>query len=262
MNFGLIGNPLGHSFSPAYFDKLFRENGIQGSYRLFPLERIDMLPAFLADHPELNGFNVTVPYKEAIIPYLDYIDEKAKIIGAVNTVSIQHEEDDEARPYRLTGYNTDFTGFESSVATAINHLKREPDLMALVLGTGGVSRAVTACLDANGIEYMIASRRPGSTYREGITTIGYDMIDWDILDRCYLIVNCTPLGMSPDIDTAPALPWTDMSPDHFCMDLVYNPGLSKFMRMAAERGCVVRYGLDMLHKQADEAWRIWNRVST
>lgn len=244
--FGLIGYPLGHSFSKKYFGEKFASEGIaDASYELFPLENIDLFPQLLRDHPQLRGLNVTIPYKEQVIPFLDALDPAAAKIGAVNVIDI--------RDGKLTGYNTDAFGFLQSLKNCFNDLKIN-DLYytkALVLGTGGASKAVCAMLEQLGISYRKVSR---STKAD---TISYQDLDETTLAAYKLIVNTTPLGTHPKTEEKPEIPYSALTADHILYDLVYNPPLTSFLLAGKEKGCTLVNGLDMLYLQAEKAWGIW-----
>lgn len=239
--YGLIGYPLEHSFSARYFAEKFRRLSLTGvEYRNFPIEDIAMLPGILAGNPDLKGFNVTIPYKEAVIPYLDSISDEARAIGAVNCVKI-------AGNLKL-GYNTDVAGFRRSLTAMIGN--ERPN--ALILGSGGASKAVEYVLRELGIEHKIVSRKAGAG------RLGYEDLDEGVVRAHRLIVNATPLGTFPDTGTFPDIPYTGIGPDHFLFDLVYNPETTQFMRRGLERGASVKNGYEMLVGQAEEAWSIWN----
>lgn len=240
MQLGIIGFPLGHSFSPAYFAEKFRKEGIQGSYDRFPIETITQLPELLDKNPGLRGFNVTIPYKSAIIPYLDHIDRKAAAIGSVNCVRISDGS--------LTGYNTDCDGFMLS----LQPLLKPQHNAALVLGCGGSSKAIIYVLQLLGIETTIVSRNPSHEQ------LSYAALSEEIVARHKIIVNTTPLGMLPDVASAPAIPYNYLTPEHLLYDLVYNPEVTSFLRSGAQSGAVIKNGLEMLHIQAEASWKIWN----
>ncbi|MBK8490992.1 MAG: shikimate dehydrogenase [Saprospirales bacterium] len=240
--FGLIGFPLGHSFSRQFFSEKFeREGRTDCRYELFPLSSILELPALLQRHPELEGLNVTIPYKIQVLSQLTAIDPAAEAIGAVNTVAI--------RAGRLLGFNTDAWGFERSLE---GFLPPEFTSRALVLGTGGASRAVQYVLEKRGIACTLVSRTP----KAGMRT--YAELDAGVFERHLLIVQTTPLGMSPDLDTSPPIPFSFLSQNHYLYELVYNPGETLFMLEGKRRGCMVKNGLEMLYLQAESAWEIWN----
>lgn len=240
--FGLIGKKLGHSFSKRYFSEKFeREGVVDAKYELYELPEITEFPALLAREPELVGLNVTVPYKEAVIPYLDELDESAAKIGAVNTIKIAAG--------KLKGYNTDFIGFRD---TLIAFYPVTTGGRALVLGTGGAAKAVWVSLDSLGIVYTSVSRNP----REN--ELVYAAITPEVLQAYSLIINTTPLGMAPNVESAPAIPYEALSTHHFLYDLVYNPEQTLFLRQGEAAGAKIMNGLHMLYAQADAAWQIWN----
>lgn len=238
---GLIGYPLSHSFSPGYFADKFEKEQIFGwQYDAYPIADIADFPTLWNDIPDLVGLNVTIPYKQQVIPYLDELDETAAKIGAVNTIK---KVDD-----KLIGYNTDAFGFEASL---LELLGENTVRKALILGTGGASKAVEYILSKNDIAHQYVSR----TAKEGQIT--YDDIDVGILTSHTLIVNTTPLGMYPNIDNCPDLDYNSISSDHYFLDLVYNPPKTLFLKQGEKRGAAIMNGLMMLHQQAEEAWRIW-----
>lgn len=243
--FGLIGYPLSHSFSKKYFSDKFEKEGItDAEYELFPLESIEQLLRLIQDHPNLTGLNVTIPYKEQVIPYLNALDPKAEAIGAVNTIKI--------RDGKLTGYNTDYHGFKDSLVKFIG-ANPVPE-KALILGTGGASKAVKAVLEDLGIDFQFVSRYDGEstlTYEE-LSSSPHHLI------TSSLLVNTTPLGMSPKTDTLPDLPYDQLTENHMLYDLVYNPMKTAFMQKGIEAQCWVKNGLEMLYGQAEKAWEIWN----
>lgn len=249
---GLIGNPLGHSSSPLLFADIFSRDGVEGSYSLFPLHTIADLPELLNNHPLLAGFNVTIPYKQAVIPYLDDMSDEAQAIGAVNTVLV----DRSGGHIRMKGFNTDCRGFISSLGM-FDASKCSP---ALLLGTGGAARAVAYALSLMGIKYSVVSRSSASQFEmEGRAQKVYSYADLNsaILDDVRLIVNATPAGMFPDVGTYPPVPWQLLGGRHILYDLVYNPVVTEFMKRGLERGCIVVNGMEMLRQQAEKAWEIW-----
>lgn len=241
--FGLIGKKLDHSFSPGYFNKKFRVEGIvDASYRAFPLDEISDFPVLLSSMPNLRGLNVTIPYKEAIIPYLDELDESAEAVGAVNCIDIRNE--------KLIGHNTDIIGFEKSL---LQILKGRKDIdSALVLGSGGAAKAVNFVLKKLEIQYITLSRNPKQNQ------IAYKETDKQLIKEHKLIINCSPLGMYPDLESCPEIPYHLLGNNHILYDLVYNPPESTFMKNGKNRGAEVFNGLEMLHVQAEAAWEIWN----
>lgn len=239
--YGLIGKKIGHSFSADFFNKKFADEGIDETYRLFPLDTIRELPDLIDSIPDLKGLNVTIPYKEEVLPLLDEIDPYASAIGAVNVISISESG-------RLKGYNTDAIGFRDSISPLLKpSMKR-----ALVLGTGGASKAVAHVLRELGISPTIVSRKPG----EG--NIVYKDIDVEVMSSNHIIVNCTPLGTWPDTDSCADIPYSLLSENHLCYDLVYNPETTLFLGRSKKNGAMIKNGLEMLYGQAVAAWKIWN----
>jgi shikimate dehydrogenase len=255
--FGLIGWPLGHSFSQKYFAEKFAREGISDvRYELFPLENIADLPLLLEQHPDLHGLNVTIPHKETVIPFLHELDETARSVRAVNCIKIENQ--------RLKGFNTDVTGFELSLTSSADFPVRPPATSgglesprygALILGTGGASKAVAYVLKKLGIPFQFVTRKPS-----GDNHISYNDLKKDdafIIHHSSLIVNTTPLGMSPHTNSCPDLPFEQLMPQHLVYDLVYNPAETLLLQRAKARGCTVKNGLEMLHLQAEAAWDIW-----
>ena len=238
--YGLIGYPLTHSFSPKYFADKFAAEGISDStYHLFPLQSIPQLPQLLISQPNLQGLNVTIPYKEAVLPYLHQLDATAEAIGAVNCIKVDNG--------KLIGYNTDAYGFEVSLNHLINH---RPD-MAFVLGTGGAAKAVWYVLNKLGIPFVRVSTRHASD------SIGYAEIAQH-LQASNLIVNTTPLGMYPNVNECPELPYHLLTAHDYLFDLIYNPAETLFMHKGKEQGAAVMNGQLMLEQQAEQSWQVWN----
>jgi len=237
--YGLIGFPLTHSFSPAYFKKKFAEQNIDAVYEAFPLTGINEFPALLNTLPALRGLNVTLPYKEAVIPLLDDLDSSAREIGAVNCIAIRNG--------NTKGYNTDATGFEHS----LNPLLEPQHTQALILGTGGSSKAVAYALLMLGIPYTLVSR----SYKPGC--IAYDDLTIEIIADHKLIINTTPLGLYPAIDAAPPIPYEGIGTQHLLYDLIYNPEETKFLTIGKALGASIKNGFEMLQLQAEAAWDIW-----
>lgn len=247
--YGLVGYPLEHSYSKKYFTGKFVDEGIKAKYDLFPLESIDSLPGFIADHPELRGFNVTIPYKEKIVPLLDALSEDAEEIGAVNTVRI---ETDSNGVTKMKGYNTDWSAFLKCLVPLANQEIKE----ALVLGTGGAAKAAAYTLNRYfGTRVTFVSRNPSDCGFEN--SISYEDLSPGILKRMQLIVNATPVGMFPANNLCPDLPYISIQPGTICFDMVYNPEETEFMQRSAKQGAIVSNGFRMLALQADEAWEIW-----
>lgn len=242
--YGLIGYPLTHSYSRVYFNNKFESEGINAEYINFELPDVGDFMEVMAEYPQLEGLNVTIPYKQQVIPYMNSLDEEARIIGAVNVIKIIRKGND----FTLKGYNSDVVGFRDSIAPLITDFRRK----ALILGTGGASRAVAHGLSTLGVESMFVSR----TARDGVIT--YSDITPEIMASHKVIVNTTPLGMYPHVDECPAIPYDLLTPEHLCYDLLYNPDVTLFMKRARSHGAVVKNGLEMLLLQAFESWRIWN----
>ena len=238
--YGLIGFPLGHSFSRGFFTEKFQREGIDAQYLNFEVPDARMLLDVLKDNPELRGLNVTLPHKTAVIPMLDELTPEAKEIGAVNVIRV--------RPGYLKGYNSDIIGFTNSIRPLLkpHHHK------ALILGTGGASRAIRVGLTKLGIEWTYVSRTP----REGMLT--YDDLTAEVMQEYTVIVNCSPVGMFPHNDDAPAIPYHLLSRNHLLYDLVYNPEQTQFMTLGEKYGATAKNGLEMLHLQALASWEFWN----
>lgn len=241
--FGLVGFPLTHSLSQLYFTEKFSKERINAKYLNFELPDIGDLWEMIAEQPDLKGFNVTIPYKEQIIGYLDIISDEARKIGAVNTVKVAAGHEGPV----LCGYNTDAEGFWE----ALRPILRKDVNSAIILGTGGASKAVANALRKAGIDPLIVSRSKNKS------CFTYSDLTPEIISRRPLIVNTTPLGTYPDVDTCPDIPYHALTPLNICFDLVYNPAETLFLKKAAEHGAVTKNGLDMLHKQAEASWRIW-----
>lgn len=243
--YGLIGRSLSHSFSGSYFTEKFRALGLTDTvYDLFPLETINAFPELLKQHPDLRGLNVTIPYKTEIIPFLDELDETAARIGAVNTIVIGD---------KLIGHNTDAWGFRQSLKPFLTSAHDR----ALILGTGGASKAVKYVLDEIGITCAFVTRDK-SNVPEGTLCFTYEELNPYILQAFKLIVNTTPLGTFPAVTECPALPYDSISTEHLLYDLVYNPAETQFMKNGRLRGATAMNGYDMLKAQAEQAWAIWN----
>lgn len=242
--YGLIGKKLGHSFSPGFFEEKFLRENLPGhTYRLFPLQEISSIKALIQENPDITGLNVTIPYKKEVMPYLNEISPDAKEVGAVNTIRINRG----ANEIHLSGFNTDTFGFQHS-CNALEHL-----LPTLILGTGGSSRAVKYVLKKFQIPYLSVSRNP-SKHDE----IGYEEIDKKILGKYRLIINTTPIGMFPDIESCPDIPYHLLNQKHFLFDLIYNPTETSFLKHGRLAGCQTENGQLMLELQAERSWEIWN----
>lgn len=254
MLYGLIGRKLGHSFSARYFnDKFVREN-IAARYELFEIPSVNTLSPLIDSHPDLRGFNVTIPYKKDIIPLLSSLTDSARRIGAVNTVRVLRPAEPlypGAPRVILAGHNTDAPGFREALLPLLPPPADRHELKALILGSGGASKAVIYALEELGIKPTIVSRH------SGVGQLTYADLDEKIMRDHRLIVNCTPLGMWPETDTYPRIPYEFLDSSHICFDLVYNPEVTEFMRRAESRGAVVSNGLQMLINQANLAWEFW-----
>ena len=241
--FGLIGFPLGHSFSKNFFkEKFIRERYSEITYENYEINSLEKLPDILTNNPDLRGFNVTIPYKEKIISLLDDIDIIAKKIGSVNTVKISDG--------KLIGYNTDYLGFRESIISWLPNT----NISALVLGSGGSSKAIKYVLDDLRISYKVISRDSKDmkiSYKE--------LKNLSMISTSKLIINTTPLGMSPNVDGFPDIDYNLINNKHFVFDLVYNPIKTKFLSLCEERGANIINGYEMLVAQAEEAWKIWNK---
>ncbi len=238
--YGIIGNPLGHSFSKGFFTEKFAREGIDAEYLNFQIPEIGKLTEVLQENPELRGINVTLPYKTEVIPFLDELSDEAREIGAVNVVQIRNG--------HLKGFNSDIIGFTRSIQPLLKPHHRK----ALILGTGGASRAIRVGLTRLGLEWKYVSRTP----REGMIT--YEDITAETLREYEVIVNCSPVGMFPKVDECPAIPYEFLTQDNLLYDLVYNPENTLFMKKGALQGAVVKNGLEMLHLQAIASWEFWN----
>lgn len=240
-HFGLIGERLGHSFSKTYFEQKFCAENIDADYTLCEVPSVDQLPQVLTK--KWDGLNITIPYKTAILPLLDEISPEAQKIGAVNTIQFVKRGD----LHRLIGHNTDAIGFEESLRPL---LTMQCDC-ALVLGTGGASRAVTYVLDKLGIKWIYVSREAGPH------RLDYAEVDSEVVAKHHLIINATPLGMWPEVDGYPDIPYRAITPQHLLFDLVYNPAETPFLAKGKAQGATIKNGLEMLHLQAEAAYKIW-----
>ena len=242
--YGLIGYPLGHSFSISFHNLRFADEGINAKYLNFEIPSIDDLPAVLGSNPELKGLNVTIPYKEKVIPFLDYVSPEARAIGAVNVIRVVHE----GKKISLRGYNSDVIGFTQSIEPMLEPYHKK----ALILGTGGASKAIAFGLKSLGLDSVFVSRY------ERPNTIQYERITPEVVKEYNVIVNCTPLGMFPKTEECPLLPYEALDERNILYDLIYNPDETLFMRRGAEHGAAVKNGLEMLLLQAFASWDFWN----
>lgn len=242
--YGIIGNKLDHSFSPNYFRNKFKQLGIEADYLKFELNEITELPLLISDAKNLSGLNVTVPFKEKVIPFVDDLSSDARSVGAVNTIRILRTTGE----IKIRGYNTDVIGFRKTIEPLI--IKRK-NLQALVLGSGGSSKAVTYVLMQLGIPYQLVSRKPGND------KLSYASLNQEIVSEFKLIINTTPLGMFPDLHSFPDIPYHFLTRKHILYDLVYNPEVSQFLLKGQKQNTIIENGLKMLHAQADASWKIW-----
>ena len=244
--YGLLGYPLGHSFSRNYFNQKFEAERIDAEYLNFEIPEIKEIKNVIKENPELNGLNVTIPYKEQVIPYLDDLDEDAHLIGAVNVIKFSKGLFGKVK---LKGYNSDIIGFKQS----IEPLLKEHHRKALILGTGGASKAVFQGLKQLGVASTFVSRK-AKEY-----CITYEEITPKVMEQYTVIVNTTPLGMFPNVDNCPPIPYDLLTPDHLLYDVIYNPDETLFMKKGKEKGATVKNGLEMLLLQAMAAWEIWQQ---
>lgn len=243
--YGLIGYPLGHSFSKNFFNEKFHSENIDAEYVNFEIPSIDDLPKVIANNPNLEGLNVTIPYKEKVIPYLDKLDSTAASIGAVNVIKIERSKG----KVKLTGHNSDIIGFTRSIEPLLEPYHKK----ALILGTGGSSKAIRQGLLQLGLETLFVSRG-----KHDESTITYKEITPQIMNDYKVIVNCTPVGMYPQADKCPQIPYELLTPQHLLYDLLYNPDTTLFMKKGSDQGAIVKNGLEMLLLQAFASWDIWN----
>jgi len=243
--YGLIGYPLGHSFSISYFNQKFVDEGINAKYENFEISSIDQLQEVLDTNPNLQGLNVTIPYKERVIEYLDSITPEAQAIGAVNVIRVTHE----GKSIKLKGYNSDVIGFTQSIEPMLD---KKWHKKALILGTGGASKAINYGLKSLGLETVYVSRyqRPG--------TIQYESITPEVIKEYNVIINCTPVGMYPHTEECPQLPYEAMDQHTILYDLIYNPDETLFMKRGRKQGADVKNGLEMLLLQAFVSWEFWH----
>ncbi len=243
--YGLIGYPLGHSFSISYFNQRFQDEGIDAVYENFEIPAIEALDEIINTNPELRGLNVTIPYKEKVMPFLDKISPEARAIGAVNVIKVIHE----GKDVKLKGYNSDVIGFTKSIEPMLDKKWHQK---ALILGTGGASKAINYGLKHLGLETVFVSRY------ERPDTIQYSKITPDVVQEYRVIVNCTPVGMYPKTEVCPPLPYEAMDSHTILYDLIYNPDETLFMKRGAQYGAQTKNGLEMLLLQAFSSWEFWH----
>ncbi|MFK7814534.1 MAG: shikimate dehydrogenase [Maribacter sp.] len=239
--FGLVGKDISYSFSRGYFAEKFKQLGLDNySYVNFDLPEIEAFEKLLPNNPEIKGMNVTIPYKEAVIPYLNKLDSKAERIGAVNTIKINKK--------GLVGYNTDYFGFQKSIEPFLKNYHNN----ALILGTGGASKAIAFVFEELNIQYKFVSRNPKKNQ------FSYQDLDKEILEDFSILVNSTPLGTHPNVDQKPYIPYQHLNQKHLLFDLIYNPEKTAFLLEGESRGATICNGSRMLELQAEKAWEIWN----
>jgi shikimate dehydrogenase len=239
--FGLIGKSLSHSFSKAFFEDYFSSNNIEATYSNFEFKNEEELTVFLKEQ-KVDGCNVTIPYKETIIPFLDELSEEATAVGAVNTIHLVNN--------RWIGYNTDVFGFKQSIKPFLTNRHEK----ALILGTGGAAKAVAYVLKEIGIEVLFVSRSP-----KGKNQFGYADINEYMIHACKLIVNATPIGMYPNVDECVVFPFPNLTEEHLVVDLIYNPEETMFLKQSRENHATILNGASMLKEQALKSWAIWNK---
>jgi len=242
--YGLIGFPLKHSFSKDYFNNKFASEGIDAEYVNFEISSIAELKTIIKNDPQLKGINVTIPYKEQVIPYLDQLNENARKIGAVNVIKIERKK----KKIKLSGFNSDIIGFKESIEPLLKPYHQR----ALVLGNGGAAKAVFYGLQQLGIEATYVSRQ--KTEEQMLV---YSELTPEVMETHTIVVNCTPVGMWPNVDDCPAIPYQFLSDKHLLYDLLYNPDETLFMKKGKEQGAVVKNGLEMLLLQAFAGWNMW-----
>ncbi len=238
--YGLLGKNIGYSFSRGYFSEKFEKENLDCEYNNFDLAKIEDLKEVI-NNPNIKGLNVTIPYKEEVISYLDNLDPIAKEIGAVNVIKLE-------KNHTLTGYNSDYYGFTESLIPLLNPTIKK----ALILGTGGASKAIAFALDRLEISHTFVSRNPD------FNELSYNDLDEDTINSYKLIINCTPLGTHPNTENCPNIPYEYITKNHILYDLIYNPDQTTFMKKGAQQGAKVSNGLQMLILQAEKAWEIWN----
>lgn len=239
--FGLIGKNIDYSFSRSYFANKFQNEGLEHTYENFDIENITQFQDVIKNTKNLRGLNVTIPYKETIIPFLDKLDKKAKQIGAVNTIKV-------TKKGKLKGYNTDYYGFSKSIEPYLKSQHKK----ALILGTGGASKAIAFALERLGITYSFVSRSISDK-----AAYSYDSLSENDIDTHQIIINCTPLGTHPNTNVCPDIPYDAITEDHLLYDLIYNPEETKFLTIGKIKGATVSNGYNMLELQAEKAWKIW-----
>ena len=247
--YGLLGKTLKHSFSGEYFGKKFDKERIDAEYRLFEFDDVPDLHAFAKDNSSLKGLNVTIPFKRKVIHQLDDASNIVKITGNANVIKIIRKNGH----VKLVGFNTDVRGFERSLKPLV---RKKNNLRALILGTGGAAHSVAFVLRKMGIYFYFVTRNP-----KKVEMLGYSWVTPEVIKECQLIVNASPIGMFPDANACPDIPYENLSPEHILFDLIYNPAETCFLKKGKESGAILKNGLEMLEIQADESWKIWKNKS-
>ncbi len=243
--YGLVGKKLTHSFSPDYFNNKFKKYGIKAEYKLFEINHADEFPDFIAAHPEIKGLNITIPFKRSLGRYMNFIDKPVQLSGSINTVKISHGKQGSI----LSGYNTDIVGFEKTIKPLLKNKKR---LSALILGSGGSAKSVACVLRKLGVLFHFVSRNHGEILQNN-----YEWLNKEIISGNLLIINTTPLGMFPNINDVPPIPYEFITNKHVLYDLIYNPAETVFLKKGSEQGAICRNGQKMLELQAEASWKIW-----
>ncbi len=246
--YGLAGKSLKHSFSPDYFNKKFRDRKIAAVYKLFEMDLPDNIRELIENNPDIEGLNVTIPYKQVVIPFLDKLDNTALITGSVNTIKVHRRKG----RIILKGFNTDAAAFEETLKPLI---KKRENIKALILGTGGTAHSVAYVLRKRGIYFYFVSRKPVK-----VESLRYSWLDKETIEGYPLIINTTPLGMYPDVDNYPEIPYEFLGKQNILYDLIYNPEETLFLKKGKEKGAITKNGLEMLYKQAELSWKIWNNI--
>lgn len=246
--YGLLGKTLQHSFSGNYFQEKFDVNGIDAEYRLFEMDDVPDLHAFARQYPNLNGLNITIPYKRKIISQLDEMSNMVTMVGSANVIKVVRKKGN----IRLIGFNTDVLGFEKSIEPM---LRKKTNMRALILGTGGAAHSVAFVLRKLGIYFYFVTRNP-----KKIETMGYSWITSEVIEEYHLIVNATPIGMFPDTEANPEIPYEELTSLHILFDLIYNPKETMFLKKGKAHGAIIKNGQEMLEIQAEESWKIWKKI--
>ncbi len=245
--YGLVGKKLSHSFSPDYFNKKFQKMGINAEYRIFELSDVDELPELLANNPNIRGLNITIPYKQSLGSYVDFISKNARLTGAINTIKVKNNK----KGKLLLGYNTDVVGFEKTIKPL---LKSKKCITALILGIGGSAKSVAYVLRKQGVLFKFVSRNYAKEMQ-----INYEWLNQEMIQNNLLIINTTPVGMFPNNNASPTIPYEFLTANHILYDLVYNPAETQFLSKGRKQGCTCINGQKMLEIQAEASWKLWHK---